>query len=205
MDLLSQLTLLLRAKANAFRGAPTARPPPTSASASTAQSAALLKTAEERATKVKEQLVLAESREQNAAQAWRDERAQADAIELELNAAVRAGHDEVARTKLTQINQLQNNIRQLSERWRHYATSSEKLRIELQDLDAQLTAIHRRVEPAPPAARVKPAEQQLSQPAEHTQSAPMAQPSDAKTDAGKTLDQTRIADLLKRHDAQSKS
>ncbi len=220
MDLFSQLTLLLRAKANTLLrpGAPAVK---SSAPAlgNPAQAASLLKTAEGRAVKVREQLVQAETREQNAEQAWRVARTEADAMEEALNVAVRGGHDEVARTKLTQLNQLQNNVRQLSDRWRNYATTTEKLRIELQSLDAQLTVIRKRQEQAPPAARVKEAEQRLSQPNAHAQtaakadaqgtsasakSANAASDATAPADAGKALDQNRIADMLKKRDTQPK-
>ena len=84
MDLLSQITTLVRARANSLLQPPVVHQPPANPHA---QSARLLKAAQERAAKVSGQLVLAETRERNAEQAWRVARADADAIELELNAA----------------------------------------------------------------------------------------------------------------------
>jgi chromosome segregation ATPase len=220
MNLFNRISLGIRAAANNLNnlvGAPASQPAPASA----AQSAALLKAAQQRADRLNDQLLQAETHERNAEQAWRDARSEADAIELELNAAVRTGQDEVACAKLTQLNQAQNNVQRMSDRWHTYATTSEKLRIEIQDLQSQLAAIRKRSGRAAlaptSAASVAQAQLRLSQPAQTSAPAQNAQrasglgtspkpdtPAAPPQPDEKELDQTRIADLLKKRDTPSK-
>ncbi|MCL4506136.1 MAG: hypothetical protein M1434_14305 [Chloroflexi bacterium] len=206
MDILGQLTSLVRAKANDLLRPRETRQQPADPRA---ESIRLLKAAQQRADRLGKQLSQAEARERNAEQAWRDARSQSDTLELEVNAATRAGQDDVARAKLAQLNQAQNHVQQLSDRWHDYATASEKLRIEIQDLQAQLNAVRQRLAGAggpasTPAQGMAPAQRQsttASQPATEAiaREERLATPQD-KPAAPKDLDTTRIADLLKKRD-----
>ncbi len=138
MDLLNRLSLALRSTVNDLF----AEEPP----APEDRAARLLKTAEQRVAKLNEQLAQAVAREKRAEQDWRDARARADALEAEVNAAVRDRQDEVARAKLAQLNQAQTKLLQLNDSWKSYAATSEKLRIEMQDLQAQLGEARRRLQ-----------------------------------------------------------
>ena len=199
MNLFNRISIAIRAAAHDLVSSPPAAPAD--------QSAALLKTAQQRVDRLNQTLAQAEAREKRAEQDWRDARAQADALEAEANAAVRAGQAAgVARVKLAQFNQAQNKVLQLSDGWKICATTSEKLRIELQDLQAQLTAIRRRLGQADSAAHptTEQARQRLAQtdrPAEVTSkpATTLSTPKSAEAPpADKGLDQARIADLLKK-------
>ena len=206
MDLLNRLSVAIRAAAHDLFGEE--EPPRDAAS----HSATLLKTAQQRVNKLNEQLAQAVAREKRAEQAWREASVQASTLEDEVNAAVRAGQDEVARAKLAQLNQAQIKVQQLNDNWRGYASSSEKLRIEIQDLQAQLGEARRRLnqvgerennaagmedlqrtrreqraETAQAHEELKSREEQAAQREDHIA-------------AREELDQTRIADLLKKRD-----
>ena len=206
MNLLSRLSIALRAAAHDLFGED--EPSPDAAT----RSASLLKTAQQRVDKLNEQLAQAVAREKRAEQAWHDAVVQTNALEAEVDAAVRAHQDDAARTKLAQLNQMQNKVQQLNDAWRGYASSSEKLRIEIGDLQAQLGDARRRLnqvgeresnadgmedlqriqrEQRKQAAQVneelKAREEQTAQREDHIA-------------AREELDQTRIADLLKKRD-----
>ena len=138
MDLLNRLSLAIRSTVNDLFAEEAPAPED--------RAARLLKTAEQRTAKLNEQLALAVAREKRAEQDWRDARTRADALEAEVNAAVRNGQDELARAKLTQLNQAQTKLLQLNDSWKSYAASSEKLRIEIQGLQAELADAHRRLQ-----------------------------------------------------------
>ena len=203
MDLLNQISLALRAAAHGLAGQPSAPGDPAAASA------ALLKAAQQRVERLNKQLNLSEAREKGAELAWRVARSQADALEHEVNAATRAGQDDAARAKLAQLNQAQNHVQQLSDRWHQHATASEKLRIEIQDLQAQLNTVRQRLAAAgspsnPPAQMVTPAQQPAAsagQPSTEpaTREQRLATPQDNPA-TSQELDTTRIADLLKKRD-----
>ena len=203
MDLLNQISLALRAAAHSLTGQPSAPGDPAAASAT------LLKAAQQRVERLNKQLNRSEAREKGAELAWRVARSQADALEQEVNAATRSGQDDVARAKLAQLNQAQNHVQQLSDRWRDHATASEKLRIEIQDLQAQLNTVRQRLAAAgsptnPPAQMAAPTQQPAAsagQPSTEpaTREQRLATPQDNMA-APKDLDTTRIADLLKKRD-----
>jgi phage shock protein A len=113
------------------------------------------------------------------------------------------------------VNQAQNKLQQLSTQWKAYATSSEKLRIEIGDLQTQLAEAQRRLqslgereanaggmealqqtrrEQRPDTAQVqdelKAREEQTAQREDHIA-------------AREELDQTRIADLLNKRNKES--
>jgi phage shock protein A len=207
MNLLSRISVAIRATANDLLN------PRQSPGDPAAESARLLKSAQQRADRLKDTLALSETREKLAEQAWRNARAQAEALEAEANAAVRAGQDDIARTKLAQLNQAQNKVMQLSDGWKICAATSEKLRIEIKDLQTQLAAIRQRLGQGAPPPTTAQAAQRLSQPGLSSQAAarPAASVNTLKQDetpaanaggqaADKNLDQTRIADLLKKRD-----
>src|SRR5262245_48236292 len=81
------------------------------------RAASLLKTAQQRTSRLDDQLAQAVAREKRAEQAWRDGLARVNALEVEVDAAVRTGQAEVARAKLAQLNQAQIKAQQLSDSW----------------------------------------------------------------------------------------
>jgi phage shock protein A len=206
MDLLNRLSLAIRAAANVVIGEVAVAPED--------QAAHLLKTAQQRANKLNEQLAQAVAREQRAEQDWREARARADALEAEVDTAVRNHQDEVARARLPVLNQAQTTLLQLNARWKAYAAASEKLRIEIQDLQAQLTEAQRRLQqanehrgnasglqaPQQPQRdqRKETAQGQNELEARERQAAHIADDASPRNE----LDETRIADLLKKHDKE---
>jgi phage shock protein A len=207
MNLIDRLSLAIRSTVNDLF----AEEPP----APEDRAARLLKTAEQRTAKLNEQLALAVAREKRAEQDWRDARARADALEAEVNAAVRNGQDELARAKLTQLNQAQTKLLQLNDSWKSYAASSEKLRIEIQDLQAQLAEAHRRLQQVDKREANASGMENLQQ-ARREQRKETAQAQDElkareeqtarhedNVAAREDLDQARLADLLKKRDEGS--
>lgn len=137
MNILERITLAIRAAAGGLMSDD--RP-------STPQDTQrLLSSAQRRVERLNKQLAQADEREKAAEQEWRDARALAEALETEVDAAVRGGQDAEARVKLAQLNQAQIYVQQLDSRWRRAATATEKLRIEINDLQAQLEVIRRRL------------------------------------------------------------
>jgi phage shock protein A len=203
MDLLNRLSLAIRAAANVVIGEVAPAPED--------QAAQLLKTAQQRANKLNEQLAQAVAREQRAEQDWREARARADALEAEVDMAVRNHQDDVARARLPVLNQAQTTLLQLNGRWKALAAASEKLRIEIQDLQAQLTEAQRRLQhanehqgsasglqtPQQPQRdqRKATAQGQNELEAREKQAAHIADDASPRNE----LDETRIADLLKKH------
>ncbi|HEY3290298.1 MAG TPA: hypothetical protein VGK87_09240 [Anaerolineae bacterium] len=190
MDILSRLTSLVRAKANDLLKPLQSRPAPEDKGAETAW---LLKAAQQRLDEVKKEIVEAETHESNAEMAWRDARTEADALEMDVNSAVRDGHDDAARVKMAQLNHAQSAVLHLSERWHRYASATEKLRIESNDLQARLTAIQHKLNHVAHAPGVTESKQPLSVDKAPADSKP-AQPVE------KGLDETRISDLLNKRD-----
>ena len=138
MNLLNRLSTAIRAAAHDLFAEEAPAPEDRAAS--------LLKTAQQRTDRLNEQLAQAVAREKRAEQAWRDALAQANALEAEVNAAVQSGQDDVARAKLAQLNQAQIKTQQLNDRWLNDASTSEKLRLEIQALQAQLGEARRRLD-----------------------------------------------------------
>ena len=211
MNLLNRLSLAIRAAtraaANDLFGEETPAPED--------RTAQLLKTAQQRVNKLNEQLAQAVAREKRAEQDWREARARVDALEADVDAAVRNHQDDVARAKLTQVNQAQNKLRQLSDSWKAYAASSEKLRIEIQDLHTQLADAQRRLQQVNEREGNAGGMENLQQ-TRREQRKETAQVQDemkareeqtARREdniaAREELDQTRVADLLKKRDKDS--
>jgi phage shock protein A len=207
MNLLNRLSLALRAAASDLFSEEAPAPQD--------KAAQLLRTAQQRVDKLNEQLAQAVAREKRAEQDWRTARAGVEALEAEVDAAVRAHQDETARLKLAQVNQAQNKLQQLSDSWKAYAASSEKLRIEMQDLHTQLAAAQQRLqqlgEREGNAGGMETLQQarreQRNEAAQvHQELAAREEQTARREDhiaAREELDQTRIADLLKKHDKES--
>jgi phage shock protein A len=207
MNLLNRLSLALRAAASDLFSEEAPAPQD--------KAAQLLKTAQQRVDRLNEQLAQAVAREKRAEQDWRTARAGVEALEAEVDAAVRAHQDETARLKLAQVNQAQNKLQQLSDSWKAYAASSEKLRIEMQDLHTQLAAAQQRLqqlgEREGNAGGMETLQQarreQRNEAAQvHQELAAREEQTARREDhiaAREELDQTRIADLLKKHDKES--
>ncbi len=204
MNLLDRLSLALRSTVNdLFAEEPVAPEDRT---------ARLLKTADQRVAKLNEQLAQSVAREKRAEQDWRDARARADALEAEVNAAVSGRQDEVARVKLAQLNQTQTKLLQLNDRWKSYAATTEKLRIEIQDLQAQLGEARRRLQQVDEREDNASGMQGLQQARREQRKESEQVKEELKTREEQTarhednvkareeLDQTRISDLLRKRD-----
>jgi phage shock protein A len=207
MDLLNRISTAIRAAAHDLFAEEEPTPEDRAAS--------LLKTAQQRTSRLDDQLAQAVAREKRAEQAWRDGLARVNALEVEVDAAVRAGQDEVARAKLAQLNQAQIKAQQFSDSWHTYAAASEKLRIEIQDLHAQLDEARRRLQQVGEREGSAGGQEDL-QHVQREQRKDAAQVGDelkareeqvARREddvaAREELDQSRIADLLKKRDPGS--
>jgi len=139
MKLLDSLALAVRTAARDLFGEEDESPNEAS------RPATLLKTAQARLDALNEQLAQAVAREKRAEQAWQDAVAQASVLDDEVNAAVRAGQDDMARFKLAQLKQAKDAAQKFSITWQGFAVTSEKLRIEIQDMQAQLAEARRRM------------------------------------------------------------
>ncbi len=204
MNLINQLSTALRATVNDLLAEE-----PTAPREHTAR---LLKTADQRVAKLNEQLAMAVAREKRAEQDWRDARAQAEALEAEANRAVLNKQDELARVKLAQLNQTQTRLLRLSERWKSYAATSEKLHIEIQDLQTQLGEARRRLLQAGEHEGNTSSLENLQQTRcqQHRETEQVQEELKASVEqtaqrednvkARGELDQTRITDLLKKRD-----
>lgn len=207
MDLLNRLSTAIRAAAHDLFSEEAPAPED--------RAAALLKNAQKRADRLNEQLAQAVAREKRAEQAWRDGLARATALEAEVDAAVRAGQDDTARVKLAQLNPAQVKAQQLSDSWRAYAATSEKLRIEIQDLQAQLGEARRRLEHVGERESnaggledlQRTRREQRKETAQVRDELETREEQTARREddaaAHEELDQTRIADLLKKRDQGS--
>ncbi len=139
MKLLDSLALAVRTAARDLFGEEDESPSEAS------RPATLLKTAQARLDALNEQLAQAVAREKRAEQAWQDAVAQASVLDDEVTAAVRAGQDDMARFKLAQLKQAKDAAQKFSITWQGFAVTSEKLRIEIQDMQAQLAEARRRM------------------------------------------------------------
>ncbi len=107
---------------------------------------ALLDAARRRMEVLTEQLAQAIAREKRAEQAWQSATAQADVIEDEVNTAIRAGDDNEARARLAALKQAQAKAQALAASHHDFAATSEKLRVEIQALQAQLAGARRQID-----------------------------------------------------------
>jgi phage shock protein A len=204
MNLLERISIAIRAAAGGLAGGERPTTPQ--------DTQRLLNAAQKRVDRLNDQLAQAEAREKRAEQEWHDARTLADAFEAEVNAAVSAGQDDAARTKLAQFNHAQINVQQLDASWQRYASSSAKLRLEITDLQAQLAVIRRRLGQA--SVAVTPTMVNLGAGASAPTAAttatthPTVKPTESVTAPPTTntetpappLDNTRISDLLKKRD-----
>ncbi len=151
----------------------------------------LLEQAEQRLKRLNALLAEAVAREQRAELDWRDAVARAGALAIEVDATVAGRQDETARAQAKAL---------AAERaYRDYAAATEKLRIQIQDTQAQLNAARKqsgqRVGDPAPAPGTRAAQHRQSQQHHVTTQGGLDAHTDT-TDAKDALDQTRIADLL---------
>ena len=170
----------------------------------------LLALAEERLKRLNALLAEAVAREQRADRDWQDALARAGALDAEVDAAVSGQQDETARARLEQLRRAQAKAIAAERAYHDCAAATEKLRIEIQDAQAQLDAARKHYQQrAGNAGNIPPPQSdtalQAAQREERRQrQAPAEAGLDVRPDAGSdadakdSLDQTRIADLLSR-------
>ncbi len=163
------------------------------------RAAHLLEQAEKRLKRLNALLVEAVAREQRADRDWQDAAARVSALDAEVDAAVSGQQDETARSRLEQLRRAQARAIAAERAYRDSAAATEKLRIEIQDTQAQLDAARKQYQQraAGAASESAPAMQAAQREESRLPHPPMqdALPAD-NADAKETLDQTRIADLL---------
>ena len=170
------------------------------------RAAHLLALAEERLKRLNALLAEAVAREQRADRDWQDAVARAGALDAEVGAAVSGQQDETARARLEQLRRAQAKAIAAERAYRGCAAATEKLRIEIQDTQAQLDAARKHYQQRAGNAGNIPAPQSDTalQAAQREERRQRQAPAEAGLDAGSdadakdSLDQARIADLLSR-------
>ncbi len=161
----------------------------------------LLEQAEQRLKRLNGLLAEAVAREQRADRDWQEAVARAGALAVEVDAAVIGRQDETARARLEQLRRAQAQALAAERAYRDYAAATEKLRIEIQDTQAQLEAARKqyqqRAGDAAPAPVTQVAQREQSRQHHATTEAGLDAGPD-RAEAKDALDQTRIADLLSR-------
>uniref|UniRef100_UPI00404A00CC hypothetical protein n=1 Tax=Candidatus Roseilinea sp. TaxID=2838777 RepID=UPI00404A00CC len=198
MNLFERISLVVRAVASqTARSVSYAGQPPT---ASEDRTAHLLELAEKRLKRLNALLAEAVAREQRADRDWQAAAARAGALDAEVDAAVSGQQDETARARLEQLRRAQAKAIAAERTYRDYAAATEKLRIEIQDAQAQLDAARREYQQrAGNAGNVPPPQSDTAmQAAQREESRQRQAPAEAESDIEDSLDQTRIADLLSR-------
>ncbi|MGQ9903407.1 MAG: hypothetical protein ACUVRU_03515 [Anaerolineae bacterium] len=199
VNLFERISLVVRAVASqTARSVSYAGQPPT---ASEDRTAHLLELAEKRLKRLNALLAEAVAREQRADRDWQAAAARAGALDAEVDAAVSGQQDETARARLEQLRRAQAKAIAAERTYRDYAAATEKLRIEIQDAQAQLDAARKQYQQR--AGNVPPPQSDIAmQAAQREESrqrqAPAEAESDIKDSLKDSLDQTRIADLLSR-------
>ncbi|MGQ9814767.1 MAG: hypothetical protein ACUVR3_06390 [Candidatus Roseilinea sp.] len=198
VNLFERISLVVRAVASqTARSVSYAGQPPT---ASEDRTAHLLELAEKRLKRLNALLAEAVAREQRADRDWQAAAARAGALDAEVDAAVSGQQDETARARLEQLRRAQAKAIAAERTYRDYAAATEKLRIEIQDAQAQLDAARREYQQrAGNAGNVPPPQSDTAmQAAQREESRQRQAPAEAESDIEDSLDQTRIADLLSR-------
>lgn len=198
VNLFERISLAVRAVASqTARSVSCAGQPPT---ASEDRTAHLLELAEKRLKRLNALLAEAVAREQRADRDWQAAAARAGALDAELDAAVSGQQDETARARLEQLRRAQAKAIAAERAYRDYAAATEKLRIEIQDAQAQLDAARKEYQQrAGNAGNVPPPQSDTAmQAAQREESRQRQALADAESDIKDSLDQTRIADLLSR-------
>ena len=100
--------------------------------------AALLDTAQARLNVLRDELATAIAREKRAEIEWHEAVAQANALDLGVDAALRAGQDEAARAQIVQASRAQIKADELSEHYQACVRVSTRLREEVMALQDQI-------------------------------------------------------------------
>jgi phage shock protein A len=106
--------------------------------------AALLETAQTRLHVLRSELAQAIAREQRAEIEWRAAWEQANALDATVDSALRAGQDDVARTKIEEASRAQVKADELSERYQACVRVSTRLREEVNTLQTHIDEVRRR-------------------------------------------------------------
>lgn len=183
-------------------------------SASTANTEKLLRQADQRIEKLRDDLAGTVAQEKRAEPAWREAGAKAAQLNSEVDALLRNNQGDDARARLQQAQSAARQAADLEQELQRLATLSVQLRQEIEGLEGQLGQIRRRMQQAGgregqansavQTQQPRPAQQQDTAPVEQTvqaleeQVAPHEDTSDAKANVDGGLDSSRMADVLKK-------
>jgi phage shock protein A len=106
--------------------------------------AMLLETAQTRLRVLRSELAQAIARETRAEIEWRAAWEQANALDATVDSALRAGQDEVARSKIEEASRTQVKADELSERYQACVRVSTRLREEVNALQTQIDEVRHR-------------------------------------------------------------
>lgn len=104
----------------------------------------LLDTAQTRLRVLRSELAQAIAREKRIEIDWRAAWEQANALDAAIDSALRAGQDEVARSKIEEASRAQVKADELSERYQAAVRVTTRLREEVNALQAQIDEVQRR-------------------------------------------------------------
>ncbi len=105
---------------------------------------ALLETAQTRLYVLRSELAQAIAREQRAEIEWRAAWEQANALDASIDSALRAGQDEIARSKIEEASRAQVKADELSERYQACVRVTTRLREEVNALQTQIDEVRQR-------------------------------------------------------------
>lgn len=105
----------------------------------------LLKQADKRLVKLRDELATALAREKRAEAAWQAAGERSRSLSNEVDALLRADKTDAARDKLAQVKQADIDVMALEKSLRQYAELSTRLKQEMDELEAQLNAVRRRL------------------------------------------------------------
>ncbi|MFN8598236.1 MAG: PspA/IM30 family protein [Anaerolineae bacterium] len=104
----------------------------------------LLDTAQTRLRVLRSELAQAVAREKRIEIDWRAAWEQANALDAAIDSALRAGQDDVARSKIEEVSRAQVKADELSERYQAAVRVTTRLREEVNALQAQIDEVQRR-------------------------------------------------------------
>ena len=105
----------------------------------------LLKQADKRLVKLRDELATALAREKRAEVAWQAAGEKSRSLSSEVDALLRADKTDAARDKLAQVKQVDVDVAALEKSLRQYGELSTRLKQEMDELEAQLNAVRRRI------------------------------------------------------------
>ena len=170
----------------------------------------LLKQADKRLSKLRDDLADAVARAKRAEQSWQDAGANARKLNVEIDALLKADKTDDARLKLQQAKLAEKQVNDLERDAQRYEALSAKLRQEMALLEEQLNAVRRKLnqtekreanatvgEQTQPVAQMQNKDTAKMEPELKVKEEQVAKRED-NIEAKDELDSSRMADVLKR-------